>query len=125
MSVTSPNDNWEHRQHEALRLITSYCQTKNRNKVEKKTGKKRCGQARTGSSKQSRTSKSSSNSLAKDNKTDGHFQAKCITATRISNGKREYLVQWAGYSRRESIWEPTANIIDKDLIKDFKNGNES
>ena len=35
-------------------------------------------------------------------------------------GKKQFLLKWFGYPRKEAIWEPEENILDKRLIENFE-----
>lgn len=50
--------------------------------------------------------------------------AKQILKTRQRNGKDEYLVQWIGYPRSQSTWEPEENILDPRLLEQFRSKNK-
>jgi hypothetical protein len=37
----------------------------------------------------------------------------------LKNGKREFLIQWKGFSKAKSTWEPEENLDCKDLLEAF------
>ena len=47
------------------------------------------------------------------------FSVKEILATKISRGKRFFLVDWEGCGPEERSWEPEENILDRSLILKF------
>ena len=54
-----------------------------------------------------------------------HAMHECILKMRESNGKREYLIKWQGYSTQLETWEPEGNIFNLQLLDDFHNRNAS
>ena len=54
------------------------------------------------------------------------YQVERILKTRTRrDGTREYLIKWQGYSSRQNTWKPEANILDKQLLADFRKANAS
>lgn len=49
------------------------------------------------------------------------YEVEKILDTRISNGKRQYLVLWKGYPRYDATWEPEENLEgSRRLVQDFE-----
>jgi len=48
------------------------------------------------------------------------FAAQCILSSRVNQGRVEYLIKWKGWGKKYNTWEPEKNILDKRLIKEFK-----
>lgn len=49
------------------------------------------------------------------------YTAEKIVDKRMSTqGKTEYFVKWKDYDSNENTWEPSINILDKNLIKVFE-----
>ena len=46
---------------------------------------------------------------------EGEFEIEKIIGKRIYNNYKEYLVQWKGYLKNESTWEPEANLTNAKL----------
>ncbi len=51
------------------------------------------------------------------------FSAEKILELRKRSGKGEYLVEWLGYPKNQSTWEPEENILDKRLIENLEKSN--
>jgi len=67
-------------------------------------------------------SKSPAKSMSDQSEDDGEdeeYEVSKILDVKTKNGKREFHVQWKGYDRGESTWEPEANLECKDLLKEF------
>ena len=58
-----------------------------------------------------------------DIKQDNIYQAEKILKERTKRGKKEYKIKWFSYPTSEATWECEDNIIDKSLIKNFRNKN--
>ncbi|RWS24196.1 chromobox-like protein 5 [Leptotrombidium deliense] len=52
---------------------------------------------------------------------DDVYDVEEIKAKRVVSGRTEYLVKWKGYD--EESWEPSANILDDELIREFTNNH--
>jgi hypothetical protein len=54
-------------------------------------------------------------------KTEDTYEVEKILDTRVSNGKRQYLVLWKGYPRYDATWEPEENLEgSRRLVQDFE-----
>ncbi|CAF4726041.1 unnamed protein product, partial [Rotaria sp. Silwood1] len=49
------------------------------------------------------------------------FVVERIVSHRFRNGRKEYLLQWKGYSEEENTWEPQQNLDCPDLIEQYEN----
>lgn len=52
---------------------------------------------------------------------DNQFEVARILDSRGRGTKREFFVAWRGFSADDSTWEPSSNILDPALIKEFEN----
>jgi hypothetical protein len=48
---------------------------------------------------------------------DNVYEVKKIINHRGTPGNYEYLIDWKGY--KEKTWEPEANILDYDIVKQY------
>jgi Chromo (CHRromatin Organisation MOdifier) domain len=39
-----------------------------------------------------------------------------VLEERVSRGKKEYLVHWAGYHTNDSTWEPVADVLGSEAF---------
>ena len=53
---------------------------------------------------------------------EGVYAVEKVLDSRDVGEEKQYLVRWKGYADSENTWEPAANILDSDLIKDFEEG---
>jgi hypothetical protein len=51
---------------------------------------------------------------------DDEYTIRGILSDRLSNGKKEYLVKWLGYSARHNSWVPESLVTAKDLILKYE-----
>lgn len=48
------------------------------------------------------------------------YEAEAIRETRVTNGKREYLIKWKNYPESENTWEPPKHLVNAQrLLKNF------
>jgi hypothetical protein len=52
------------------------------------------------------------------------YEVEMIKDERLVDGQWEVLVHWRGYSAAEDTWEPLENILDKQIITDFRQTKE-
>lgn len=53
--------------------------------------------------------------------TTEEYEVEKILDVHTSKGKREYLVRWKGYSKKDDTWEPEEHLTCPDLIEAFNN----
>ena len=151
MTKSSPNDTPEFQSEECRRLIKNHCAAwtkKYTGKSKKKkpgtapkttsgsvasaAGKKKPGTAPTtasrsvapaaGKKKRAPASDLSQRSKKKArSSSDNQFEVARILDSRGRGTKREFFVAWRGFSADDSTWEPSSNILDPALIKEFEN----
>jgi len=59
----------------------------------------------------------SENQLMRSQFKTERYKVKSIIDDRMNGNKKEYLVWWVGYKKKESTWEPRANLIKDGLKK--------
>lgn len=149
MTKSSPNDTPEFQSEECRRLIKNHCaawtkkytgkskkkkpaSTKAWRSVASAAGKKKPGTAPTtasrsvapaaGKKKRAPASDLSQRSKKKArSSSDNQFEVARILDSRGRGTKREFFVAWRGFSADDSTWEPSSNILDPALIKEFEN----
>ena len=149
MTSSSPNDTPEFQSEECRRLIKNHCaawtkkytgkskkkkpaSTKASRSVASAAGKKKPGTAPTtasrsvapaaGKKKRAPASDLSQRSKKKArSSSDNQFEVARILDSRGRGTKREFFVAWRGFSADDSTWEPSSNILDPALIKEFEN----
>ena len=149
MTKSSPNDTPEFQSEECRRLIKNHCaawtkkytgkskkkkpaSTKASRSVASAAGKKKPGTAPTtasrsvapaaGKKKRAPASDLSQRSKKKArSSSDNQFEVARILDSRGRGTKREFFVAWRGFSADDSTWEPSSNILDPALIKEFEN----
>lgn len=144
MTQTSPNDNAEFQRAECRRLITNHCdqfakqigsarrrsaaskalatkkQTTKAPPSKKKNAKAPAKKA-SSSSKTKNPPRSSSSKKTGRISSDSQFEVARILDSRGRGTKREFLVEWRGFTAEESTWEPSSNILDPSLIDAYEN----
>ncbi|RFU23844.1 hypothetical protein B7463_g12494, partial [Scytalidium lignicola] len=52
------------------------------------------------------------------------YQVEAIVDSKLKDGKRHYLVKWAGYPKSENTWEPESHLTKvRAMIKQFRRDN--
>jgi hypothetical protein len=54
--------------------------------------------------------------LAEDAEEDEHLVEE-ILQERVRNGKKEYLIRWAGYTKKFDTWEPAENVHADEILQ--------
>lgn len=50
---------------------------------------------------------------------DDEYEVDAIVGCRHKNGRKEYLIKWKGYSKKNNSWEPQSNL-NKDALEEAK-----
>ena len=129
MTKSSPNDTPEFQSEECRRLIKNHCAAwtkkytgKSKKKKPASTKASRSVASAAGKKKRAPASDLSQRSKKKArSSSDNQFEVARILDSRGRGTKREFFVAWRGFSADDSTWEPSSNILDPALIKEFEN----
>ena len=123
MTKSSPNDTPEFQSEECRRLIKNHCAAWTK-KYTGKSKKKKPASTKASAGKKKRAPASDLSQRSKKkarSSSDNQFEVARILDSRGRGTKREFFVAWRGFSADDSTWEPSSNILDPALIKEFEN----
>ena len=130
MTSSSPNDTPEFQSEECRRLIKTTVMHGRRSIPENQAKKKKPASTKASRSVASAAGKKKrapASDLSQRSKkkarwsSDNQFEVAHILDSRGRGTKREFFVEWRGFSADDSTWEPSSNILDPALIKEFEN----